>query len=388
MRQLPLKLKKSLEKRKENNSFRSLSFSDESIDFYSNDYLGFSRSTEIASAARELVVKNEFFQNGATGSRLISGNHQLFEDAEKFIARFHNSETALIFNSGYDANLGFFSSVPQRGDIVFYDELSHASIRDGISLGKAHSYKFKHNDLGDLENKILLQLDKETSAHIYIVTESIFSMDGDIPNLPGLVKLSEKYSCYLIIDEAHALGVYGEKGEGLVQELRLENRIFARIMTFGKGLGCHGAAVLGSQDLQDYLINFSRSFIYSTGLPPHDVAIIYAAYHYLQESSGDFIESPLKQLKRNIGFFKKEISHYNLQTYFIASNSAIHSCVIPGNVKVKGIAEKLKSEGFNVKPILSPTVALGEERLRFCLHNFNTETEITSLIKLLARSLL
>ena len=388
MRQLPLKLKKSLDKRKENDSFRSLSFSDEHIDFYSNDYLGFSNSVEIAARAKELILQTELFQNGATGSRLISGNHSLFESTESLIAQFHNSEAALIFNSGYDANLGFFSCIPQRGDIVFYDELSHASIRDGISLGKANSYKYKHNDLADLENKILLQLAKENAGDIYIVTESVFSMDGDVPNLLGLVELSEKYACYSILDEAHSLGVYGSKGEGLVQKLGLENRFFARIMTFGKGLGCHGASVLGNKELNEYLVNFARSFIYTTALPPHDIAIISSAYNYLQESSQDSFKNPILQLRRNIDFFKQEIRRNNLQIFFIESDSAIHSCVIPGNEKVKSIAQQLHIKGFNVKAILSPTVPLGKERLRFCLHSFNTEAEIKSIINLLVRLLL
>ena len=165
-------------------------------------------------------------QNGATGSRLLSGNHSIYKAIEEQIAHFHQSQSALIFNSGYDANLGFFSAVPQKGDFILYDSLCHASIRDGIQLSHAKAYKYNHNDFEDLEHLILKFKTLQTT--IYIVTESVFSMDGDTPNLEELVALSQKHQTYLIIDEAHALGVYGNKGQGLVQDLNLQDQVFAR----------------------------------------------------------------------------------------------------------------------------------------------------------------
>jgi 8-amino-7-oxononanoate synthase len=204
-------------------------------------------------------------------------------------------------------------------------------------------------------------------------------MDGDTPNLEELVRLAEKNNSYVVVDEAHALGVMGEKGEGLVQSLQLQDIVFARIMTFGKGLGCHGAAILGSEDLKSYLVNFARSFIYTTGLSPHSVATIVTAYQHLEKAT----ESQL-QLKNNIAHFNQEKNRLSLKPLFVRSKSAIQSAIIPGNQKVKSIANQLQEKGFDVKAILSPTVPEGQERLRFCLHSYNSEKEITDVLQLLS----
>ena len=304
------------------------------------------------------------------------------QEAENYIAQFHQSESALIFNSGYDANVGFFSSVPQKGDLILYDELCHASIRDGIIMSNAKSYKFKHNDFEDLERLLLKFLPTPNTQHpapIYIVTETVFSMDGDCPNMEELVAVSEKHKCYLVVDEAHALGVFGENGEGLVQMLDLQNKVFARIMTFGKGLGCHGAAIVGSQELCDYLVNFARSFIYTTGLSPHSVATILVAYQNLQSE-----KETIEKLRENIVHFNQEKNLLGLKPMFVRSKSAIQSAIIPGNENVKSIARQLQEKGFDVKAILSPTVPVGQERLRFCLHSFNSKEEISGVLSLLS----
>jgi 8-amino-7-oxononanoate synthase len=371
---LPENLSQKLEYRKQNNSLRKLPSFNNLVDFSSNDYIGFSRSEVIFKLSHHYLIENEIIQNGATGSRLISGNHSLYQIAETFIAEFHDAESALIFNSGYDVNVGFFSAVPQRNDVILYDELSHASIRDGITMSNAKSYKFNHNDFENLEHLIL----KFPNTNIYIVTETVFSMDGDSPNLEELVVLSEKYNCYLIVDEAHTLGVFGEKGEGLTQYLNLHQRIFARIMTFGKGLGCHGAVVLGSQELKEYLVNFARSFIYTTGLSPHSVATILVAYQHLEIEKGN-----IEKLRQNIIFFNQQKNLLGLKPMFVRSKSAIQSAIVPGNEKVKQLAQQLQDKGFDVKPILSPTVPEGQERLRFCIHSYNSEEEINQVLELL-----
>jgi 8-amino-7-oxononanoate synthase len=375
MRQFPKNLSAKLEIRKQNNSLRQLPLSNKLIDFASNDYLGLSKSEAIFHETHQYLINNKIIQNGATGSRLLSGNHKLYPETENYIAQFHKSESALIFNSGYDANVGFFSSLPQKGDLILYDELCHASIRDGIQLSNAKAYKFNHNDFEDLEKLIL----RNKNSVIYIVTESVFSMDGDTPNLEELVQVSEKYNCYLVIDEAHALGVFGDKGEGLVQMLDLQNQVFARIMTFGKGLGCHGAAILGSLELTDYLVNFSRSFIYTTGLSPHSVATILMLYYSLDKE-----KQSIELLRENIIHFNQEKNLLGLKQLFVRSKSAIQSAIIPGNEKVKTIANQLQENGFDVKAILSPTVPEGQERLRFCLHSFNSKEEISEVLRLLS----
>lgn len=371
---LPENLIQKLENRKQNNSLRQLPCFNNLVDFSSNDYIGFSKSEAVFKQAHHYLIENEIIQNGATGSRLISGNHSLYQIAELFIAEFHGSESALIFNSGYDANVGFFSAVPQRNDVILYDELSHASIRDGIVMSNARSYKFNHNDFEDLERLIL----KFPDTTIYIVTETVFSMDGDSPNLEELVALSEKYNCLLVVDEAHTLGVFGDKGEGLIQYLQLQDRIFARIMTFGKGLGCHGAAVLGSLDLKEYLVNFARSFIYTTGLSPHSVSTILTAYQHLETE-----KETIEKLRQNIVFFNQQKNVLGLKPMFVRSKSAIQSAIVPGNKNVKQLAGQLQDKGFDVKPILSPTVPEGQERLRFCIHSYNSEEEINQVLELL-----
>ena len=371
---LPENLIQKLENRKQNNSLRQLPSFNNLVDFSSNDYIGFSKSEAVFKQAHHYLIENDIIQNGATGSRLISGNHSLYQIAEAFIAQFHDAESALIFNSGYDANVGFFSALPQRNDVILYDELSHASIRDGIIMSNAKSYKFNHNDFEDLERLII----KFPNTNIYIVTETVFSMDGDSPNLEELVELSEKYNCYLVVDEAHTLGVFGEKGEGLAQYLQLHNRIFARIMTFGKGLGCHGAAVLGSLELKQYLVNFARSFIYTTGLSPHSVSTILTAYHQLELE-----KETIEKLRQNIVLFNQQKNLLGLKPMFVRSKSAIQSAIIPGNENVKHLAQQLQDKGFDVKAILSPTVPEGQERLRFCIHSYNSEEEINKILELL-----
>ncbi|EDP71076.1 8-amino-7-oxononanoate synthase [Flavobacteriales bacterium ALC-1] len=378
---LPKKLHKKLENRNANNAFRQLSADSSLVDFSSNDYLGFSKSEVIFDKAHQYVVDNNLKQNGATGSRLLSGNTDLYIKVEADISTINNSEAALVFNSGYDANVGLLSSVPQRGDVIFYDEFAHASIRDGINISNAKNYKFKHNDLDHLEEKCQVERSKNQSeTELYVVTESVFSMDGDSPDILRLTQICTTYNAHLIIDEAHALGVFGN---GLVQMHHLEDVVFARIITFGKGLGCHGATILGAQNLKDYLINFSRPFIYTTALPPHSLATIATAYQELVTQS-DSKESQIKKLEKNISFFLSEYKRLHLHDRFIKSSSAIHCCVISGNDNVKSVAQKLKNKGFNVKPILSPTVPKNKERLRFCLHSYNSKEEISEVLSLLA----
>jgi 8-amino-7-oxononanoate synthase len=380
---LPKKLTIKLKLREENNSLRSLKAPSNLIDFSSNDYLGFAKSEVIFDKTHQFLVDRNIKQNGATGSRLLSGNHQLYNEVERFLSDFHQTESATIFNSGYDANIGFFSSVPQRGDVILYDQFIHASIRDGIQLRNAKSFKFNHNDIANLEE--MLKRMQHNNSDIYVVTESVFSMDGDAPDLVTMSQIIKKHNAFLIVDEAHAIGVFGENGCGIAQELNIQNDVFARIITFGKALGCHGAAVLGSKKLQQYLVNFARSFIYTTGLSPHSLATIQVAYNELKRpfdcAQGDTQNQ--EKLQENIHHFIEEIKRLGLN--FIPSNSAIHCCVVSGNEKIKSISEKLHQKGFEVKAILSPTVSKNKERLRFCLHSYNSKKEITDVLHLLSK---
>lgn len=374
------KLSDKIAQRIQENALRKLGSQNLFVDFASNDYLGFSKSETIFNKTHDYLIGHHIVQNGSTGSRLLSGNHPLYHLAESVLCEYHNSEAALIFNSGYDANIGFFSCVPQHHDIILYDEYCHASIRDGITMSHARAYKFTHNDLSDL-NETLKRYSEavlDSSITIYVVTESVFSMDGDSPDLETLVQLCLNYHAHLVIDEAHAIGVFGEQGKGLVQQFGLERQVFARIVTFGKALGCHGAVVLGREDLKQYLVNFARSFIYTTALPPHSLATLDAAYQELSQTNA------IEKLHKNITFFKSEVTRLKLESIFIYSNSAIHCCIIPSNHHVKSLAENLQNHSFDVKPILSPTVPKGQERLRFSLHSYNSSKEISEVLQLLA----
>jgi len=369
-------ISRKLAERKAQNALRKLQVRNFAIDFYSNDYIGFSASDELKGLS-STILKGYKQANGATGSRLLSGNAPIFEDAEAYIAGAHKAEAALLYNSGYDANVGFFSCILQRGDVLLYDSYSHASIRDGISLSQAQSYKFRHNDLDHLE--ALLQKFAGGDKSVLIATESVFSMDGDSPDLLRMCELASQYGAHIAIDEAHAIGVFGENGSGLVQALGLEDRVLARIVTFGKGLGTHGAAVVSTKEVKEYLVNFSRSFIYTTAMAPHAVATILAGYQLLRTTTAS------EALKGNIHYFKSELEKRQLPR-FIPSESAIQAVVLSGNDYVKGVATQLQAKGLGVLPILSPTVPKGEERLRVCLHSYNTMQEIDLLIDTLSKA--
>ncbi|MES2617734.1 MAG: 8-amino-7-oxononanoate synthase [Bacteroidota bacterium] len=329
------------------------------IDFCSNDYLGYARLAELQPATHAM--------NGATGSRLVSGNTTAIEQTEALVAHYHGGQAALIFNNGYAANIGLLSSIAQRGDTIIIDELAHASIIDGARLSLAQHYKFKHNDIEDLEKKIRL-----AKGTCFVVTESLFSMDGDMAPLQSIATLCAQHGALLIVDEAHATGVYGSKGDGLVAELELQEQVFARVFTFGKALGLHGAAVVGSHTLRQYLINHARSFIYSTALPPHASAQIATAYTLLPHADR-------AQLMALIAHFKTAIKQLSGYT-FIDSHSPIQALIIGSNDVAKQLSAHLLNNGYFVKAILSPTVPVGTERLRICLHLHNTKTDIDQLI--------
>jgi len=362
-------IQNKLKERKTAGTYRSLKPESGLIDFCSNDYLGFSRSTDIRDRINQYLEQTSHL-NGSTGSRLLSGNTALCEELEHNITRFHDAKAGLIFNSGYDANLGLFSCLPQRGDTIITDELIHASIIDGARLSHANRYTFKHNDLNNLEDKL-----RCATGNCYIAVESVYSMDGDTAPLIEMLALAETYNAHLIVDEAHALGVFNK---GLVQTLDLQHKVFASVVTFGKALGVHGAIVLGSEPLKEYLVNFARSFIYTTAASFTQLAGIRIAYEFLADSANE-----QRFLKNNITTFKLHINIPGL----VQSDSAIQSIIIGGNKQTAHTATLIRNAGFDVRPILSPTVAAGSERLRICLHSFNTAAEIADLCNLLNKNL-
>lgn len=357
-------LSEKLDDRKTKNLLRSLPSQNNWIDFTSNDYLGLARAEKLFQAIQE-KMESLPKMNGATGSRLLSGNSGYTEKVEDKLAKIFNSKAALIFNSGYSANLAVLSSIPQKGDTIIYDELAHACIKDGARLSLAKRFSFRHNDLTDLEQKI-----KHSQGKVFIAVESVYSMDGDECPLQELTMLAEKYDASIILDEAHSTGILGANGSGLSVSLGIENKIAVRIYTFGKAMGVHGACVAGSQTLIQYLVNFARPFIYTTALPPHSIVSIDCAMDFLK------INIHLQSvLKSRVSLFT-EHAHYPNR---IISKSPIQTFLVRGNDSAKKMADDLQRKGFHVRPILSPTVPVNTERLRICLHVFNADHEIASL---------
>lgn len=364
MSRLEQRIQDKLTKREQEGTLRKLSAHDDAlIDFTSNDYLGLGRSTELFDQIRDTTETLLPRRNGAGGSRLLSGNYASTEEIETTLAGIFKSEACLVFNSGYAANMAVLSSLPSKDDTIIYDELSHACIKDGARLSLASRFSFRHNDLSDLERKL-----SQVSGIPFVVVESIYSMDGDLCPLTELVAVAKKYHGIVIIDEAHSTGVMGETGSGLSVSLNLQDDIDIRIYTFGKAMGIHGACVASSRIVRDHLINFSRPFIYTTALPPHSLASIACAFEYLAKNVQ--LQSTLYD---KIKLFKSTYKGNNI------SESAIQPVIIPGNANAKKTAVKLREEGFDVRAVLSPTVKPGSERLRICIHTFNTDDEILRL---------
>lgn len=366
MSSLPDFLSQKLSQREKEGLLRKIRTNSARVDFSSNDYLGLARSRQLFDLIHEKCQSFSPKWNGATGSRLLSGNFPSMDSLEEKLAGVFKNEGALLFNSGYMANQAVLSSLPQKNDIILYDELSHACIKDGARLSMATRHPFRHNDLDDLERKIR----KSSGGRIYIAVESVYSMDGDECPLQELVVLAQKYGASIILDEAHSTGVKGTHGSGLASALALENKIDIRVHTFGKALGVHGACVVGSRKLIEYLINFARPFIYTTALPPHSIISIDCAL--------DFVKGHPEQvvaLNHNISLYLNTIDFPNR----VKSESAIQTAIFPGNETAKNAAAMLQARGLDVRPILSPTVQKKSERLRICLHSYNTEDDIMTL---------
>jgi 8-amino-7-oxononanoate synthase len=363
-------LQEALLKRRQVGSFRYLHHPDQERDFSSNDYLGLSRSVEVRDRI-QTVSLNHNINIGSTGSRLLGGNSPFAEALEDQLAQFHRGEAALLYNSGYSANVGFFQCVPDRHSTILYDELIHASVRDGIRMSPAKSWGFRHNDLDHLHT-----IAQRASGTIFVAVEALYSMDGDTAPLVDLADYCSKHGFHLIVDEAHSNGVYGSSGEGLCVQLGVDQAVYSRLYTFGKALGSHGAVWVGSKLLRDFLINFSRAFTYTTALAPHALISIREAYKYLQENT-----NLIEQLLERVNFFREQATLYP-DLHLLPSTSPIQGLLVPGNKAVIAKAEQLRREGFEIRPILAPTVPQGKERLRISLHTYNTREEIQTLLSL------
>ncbi|KAF9110059.1 hypothetical protein BGX27_006834 [Mortierella sp. AM989] len=391
--QIEHQLQAQLESRKARSLLRSLVVIPESsADFSSNDFLGLARNSTLSSRFfKELSTFPKHSPPlGSTGSRLLDGNSRYAEDLEDMIAEFHHAEAALIFNSGFDANVGFFSSVPQPDDVILYDEYIHASVHDGMKVTRAGVKKaFLHNNLDHLaellqtvrredhENAIMSGTNEKKERNIFVAVESVYSMDGDVAPLRGIVELLEPHGAHLIVDEAHATGVFGLQGRGLVNELGLESRVFARLHTFSKALASNGAALVGPKVLKDYLVNYARPLIYSTFTSFSNLASVKSAYQML--IAGETIDL-VEKVRGLINYFRSNIQIP--EHMLLPSTSPIQGIVMEGNAKVNALSQELIRAGLNVKPIRFPTVPKGKERVRICLHSHNTQEQVEKLIRI------
>lgn len=357
-------LQQKLDEKKTAGTLRSLIYADDKIDFSSNDYFGFAKSGLLTLDPDSYRYE---LPSGATGSRSITGNSQLAEATEQLIAAFHGREAALIFNTGYMANVGLFSCIAGKGDTYISDEYIHASMIDGMRLSYANRLRFKHNDIAGLEKKLA-----NAAGRKIVAVESIYSMDGDEGPLKEIALVCKNHDALLIVDEAHATGVYGDKGDGLVCRYGLQNDVYAVVHTFGKALGLHGAVVTGSTVLRNFLLNQARSFIFTTALPPHNYLLLQKAYSLLPTADRN-------KLYGLVEYFRQKISEVKT-IGFIESHSPIQGILVGDNFKTKALATHLFDKGFFVRPILSPTVPVGKERIRICIHSFNTLAEIDSLV--------
>jgi 8-amino-7-oxononanoate synthase len=364
--------KKLITNREGNSSVRSLDNKVYDIDFGSNDYLSLKENDNWISFLEKEVAQESIFKSSGS-SRLIRGNSLVKEEFEAFFAEFYKSQSALFFSSGYSANLGIFSSIAGKGDTILYDSLIHASIRDGVRLSYSNSYSFRHNDIEDLEAKI-----KKAKGNIFVAIESLYSMDGDWAPIVEVVELCEKYGARLIVDEAHSTGIRGDGGRGLVAELGLEERVYIRLMTFGKAVSCSGAVVLCSSELREFFINFSRSFIYTTAPSEFIMAKAKASIQFIDQNP-DLVN----QLEKNINYFSDLL--IDDFPYLENHSSPIFPILFSNRInELKAFENKLKDQSIFIKSILSPTVPKGEERLRISLQANHSFKELNFLSKELA----
>ncbi|MBN2453823.1 MAG: 8-amino-7-oxononanoate synthase [Candidatus Omnitrophica bacterium] len=326
----------------------------EYIDFSSNDYLGLSGHPKLIEASK---IALDEFGSSSSASRLLSGSLKIHHRLERELAGFKNKESSLVFNSGYQANVGILSSLYGERDAIFSDKLNHASIIDGISLSGARIFRFFHNDPEHLE--LLLKRRRGEFKKALIITETIFSMDGDRPPLKALVELKERYGCRIMVDEAHATGIFGKNGAGIVEEKGLSDRVDLIMGTFSKALGSFGAYVAASAEIIEYLINACRSFIYSTSLPPAVIAANLAGLEMVKQEP-----YRRQELLQRADFFRGALKTLGLE---VRGLSQIVPVIAGASENAQKAARSLQEKGYWVMPIRPPTVPAKEARLRFSL---------------------
>lgn len=327
------------------------------LNLSSNNYLNFADNKKITQEFLDFAGNKYSF--GSASARLLTGTLPVYKELEELLSNLYNKDATLLYNSGYHANVGISSAINQKGDVIFSDKLNHASIIDGMRLSDGKFFRFPHNNMEALEK--LLERERKNYKNAFIITESVFSMDGDIEDLKRIIKLKKKYNCIMIIDEAHAFGVFGEKGLGVAEELGIIDDVDLIVGTFGKSVGSMGAFVTGSKTMINFLINKSRSFIFSTALPPINIAFT----KWIIENK--FPKTKAKR-KNMLSIAKK-----------MGSDSHIIPVVIGENKDTVDLCEVLFHNGYFTLPIRPPTVPVGTSRLRLSLTTDIQEKDLTVL---------
>jgi 8-amino-7-oxononanoate synthase len=342
------------------------------LNLSSNDYLGL---------ANDRSIHQEFFANSqhethalsSSSSRSLTGNHFLYCETENRLSKLYSNREALIFNSGYHANLGIISTIPKKNDLILADKLNHASIIDGMKLSSAKFKRFNHLDYDHLST--LLETYRDSYKNVFIVSETLFSMDGDRANLKKLVELKKRYNSILIVDEAHAVGAIGPTGLGLCEESDLISEIDVIVGTFGKALASLGAFAITNKIVKEYLINKMRPFIFTTALPP----VVLSWNLNILNRIGN-LQARRAHLKKIATSLRDGISSLSLET---RGESHIVPLIIGDNKRTLKVSEAFKDNSILVSAIRPPTVPTGTSRLRFSLTSQITETDIEKIIKVL-----
>lgn len=332
------------------------------VDFSSNDYLGYSkRHVPLAAGGRS-----------GTASRLLRGHHPIWDEVEARLAGWHGVETALMMTSGYVANEGLLSTIIETGDVVFSDQCNHASIIDGLRLSRAEKVVFAHNNVNELEKSMRQRhTTRRAKEAWFIVTESLFGMEGDTAPLSALAELAERFQAYLIVDEAHATGCFGSTGSGLVDAARLRTRVLATVHTGGKALAVPGAYVACSHQLKELLVNRCRHLIYTTALPPQIGAWWLETLNCVASD-----EKSRTALKSRSGFLRSEVERRGIR---MGGDHHVGAIILGSDAAAIGAAERLQTAGFDVRAIRPPTVPIGAARLRISMHADHTDEELAQL---------
>lgn len=371
------RLKKELQELHDSNNYRTLISSTHTgkcsiingqklLNFSSNDYLGLADLDDFNRAFLKNIDPEKIFLFGSTSSRLLSGNCEAYNELESVICKKYHIDSCLIFNSGYHANTGVIPALMKKKDLILADKLVHASIIDGIRMSEAECIRYRHLDYNHLESIIKKNRDKYRS--VLIISESVFSMDGDIADLKTLIEIKKKYDCLLYIDEAHAVGVFGKSGLGIAEEVECIHEIDILTGTLGKAFASLGAYVLSSGTIREYLINKVRPFIFTTALPP--INLMWS--NYVFDNLTD-LKVQRESVIQNSSYFRKRLGLNK------SEGSQIIPIIIGENKKCIEISEYLKNEGYYVPAIKPPTVPEGSSRLRVSITACFSEEEIKKL---------